>query len=405
MRWVIWLLVFLFVSAGRAEARPKRAAPGVTAPKVAAPLQVPINSQVIGPDGTVYLLTGTLSLTVTPPAPAPVPSPAPSPDPLSIVALTVNPSSVLQGAGSTGTVTLNRSPLAAVQIPITVLDKGITVVSPVTIQPGQTSGTFAIGTSTAPNVTFWYSLVAAYNGQSRLVSMLVRAVPVPVPVPGPAPVVTGITQGDGSPIPATGIVVGSTVAIQGTSFGLEVNGTQIGHVRWNGLEWGKISWSDTRIVAHIEPGAGGTGTVAVVRADGQTAVGPSFVVIGLPSGIVPSIRRVTDAAGGPIPEIPAYGETLWVWGERMGNGAGSLFINGYPTPPLSWTDTAASWLAEDAMRALPRTVTVRRADGGEYSTLLGPDGAGPDGTGPVPEPAPLPAAGKSGGIKHEARHD
>lgn len=143
----------------------------------AAPPSITIDSSSTAADGTVTLK---ITLTVPPQAPQPPPTP------LSISSLTLDPQTVFQGQGATGTVTLERSPGQPVQIAIAALDTRSPLVVPaaVTIQPGQTRGTFAIGTAAAPNTDFWYTVAVSLNGQSKAASLLVRS-NAPHPTPGP----------------------------------------------------------------------------------------------------------------------------------------------------------------------------------------------------------------------------
>src|SRR5882724_4763818 len=81
-RGILYLLPFLIPLA--ALARP--AAP----PRAMALLQVPVNSRVLGADGTVYTFSGTLQLQIDTPAPPPPPPPTD----LKISYLTMSPPAV-----------------------------------------------------------------------------------------------------------------------------------------------------------------------------------------------------------------------------------------------------------------------------------------------------------------------
>lgn len=221
-------------------------------PKAAAPVQIPITGQAQDAAGNRYTLSGALTLTTD--------TPLPTPDPVSIVSLTVSPQTVTAGQGTTGTVTLNRAPLQPVQIALKALDKGLTLDPALTINVGQTAGTFAIGTPAAQTTAYWYSLQATYNGQSKSGSLLVmpNATPAPVPVPGsPSPRVEALTAPDGTPLVLPG-APGQRVRVVGEGFGAEA-----GELWWNGAPMQIGSWSDTEALGRLPRPSGVTAGVEV----------------------------------------------------------------------------------------------------------------------------------------------
>jgi hypothetical protein len=249
-------------------------------PQAGTTLSVPINSKAQAADGSTYTLTGTLSLQID--APAPIPTP----DPLAISSVTVDPGTVFQGAGATGTITLNRAPAQPVQVPVVADNKLVTVASPVTINTGQSSGTFAIGTGALANADLWLTLTASYNGQSKAASLLVRANPIPTPTPTPTPTpgpggvtVTGYTDASGAPLISGS--PGQAILIHGRGFG-----STPGIVQWNGTQATVTAWSDTQIAVTLPvvvPGPAAQ-SVLVARPDGGYYTG--MIV-----GPVPGRRR------------------------------------------------------------------------------------------------------------------
>lgn len=202
-------------------------------PKAAAPVQIPITGQAQDAAGNRYTLSGTVTLT------SDSPLPTPTPDPVSIVSLTVKPASVLAGQASTGTITLNRAPLVPVQIAVKSLDRGLTVAESVTINPGQASGTFAIGTPAAQSVAFWFSLSATYNGQSKAASLLVQPAGTPTPTPTPTPE-PPLPVEPASPMVDRVTSDGMTLTVKGIGLG-----TAPGSLWWNGYPVPVTRWSDT----------------------------------------------------------------------------------------------------------------------------------------------------------------
>lgn len=270
-RGILYLLPWLIPLAAARPVKPR-------APSAAAPIQVPVNTSWLGADGATYTLSGTLTLqagTVTPP-----------PDPVGITGLSVVPGSVLQGTPSVGTITLNRAPVQPIQVPVAVDSLGLTISSPVAINPGQTTVTFPIGTAAAGNRDFWYTLQASYNG-SKQASLLVRANGItPPPPPGAGdPSMTTFLNGDGSPIIGP-LVYGQEVRILGSAFGATP-----GKVFWQGATLTQIlSWSDTIIRVKLPvPVFTGATQFGLQRSDGVRV--EAMVPLDVPARVPGSAKR------------------------------------------------------------------------------------------------------------------
>ena len=150
----------------------------------------------------------TASLTVRP---APPPAPTPT-------SLTLNPTSVVGGNSSTGTVTLSgAAPTGGAQV---TLSSSNTIVArtpaSVTVAAGATSATFTVSTSVVLTSTT-VTVSAAYDGVTRSASLTVRPAPVPAPTLSsltlsPTSVIGGLQASRGTatlsvPAPAGGVLV------------------------------------------------------------------------------------------------------------------------------------------------------------------------------------------------------
>jgi len=107
---------------------------------------------------------------------------------LSLSSLTLNPTSVVGGNSSTGTVTLNGpAPAGGAQVALSSSNTTVArVPASVAVAAGATSATFTVGTSVVSASTA-VTISAAYAGVSRSASLTVQ------PVPPPAPTLTSVT--------------------------------------------------------------------------------------------------------------------------------------------------------------------------------------------------------------------
>jgi len=139
-------------------------------------------------------ISKTASLTVKP-----VPPPSPTP-----TSLTLSPTSVVGGNGSTGTVTLSGlAPAGGAQIALSSSNTSVArVPASVTVAAGATTATFTASTSVVTASTA-VTLSAAYGGVTRSASLTVQ------PVPAPAPTLSSLTLSPTS-------VVGGMQASRGT---------------------------------------------------------------------------------------------------------------------------------------------------------------------------------------------
>jgi hypothetical protein len=110
---------------------------------------------------------------------------SPPPPAASLSSLTVNPSSVVGGNASTGTVTLSSAaPAGGALVSLSSSDAGVaSVPASVTVAAGATSATFTVGTTTVAAATP-VTITAAYNGVTRTATLTVGpASSGPLPAP------------------------------------------------------------------------------------------------------------------------------------------------------------------------------------------------------------------------------
>jgi hypothetical protein len=105
-------------------------------------------------------------------------TPGAAPAAPALSAITVNPSSVVGGNGSTGTVTLSAAaPSGGATVALTSSNSGAaTVPTSVTVVAGVTSASFAVTTATVTASTA-VTLTASYNGTTRTTPLTVTPVP------------------------------------------------------------------------------------------------------------------------------------------------------------------------------------------------------------------------------------
>jgi hypothetical protein len=105
-------------------------------------------------------------------------TPGAAPATAALSAVTVSPSSVVGGNGSTGTVTLSAAaPSGGATVALTSSNTGAaSVPATVTVAAGATSGSFAVATATVGGSTA-VTLTASYNGATRTTTLTVTPVP------------------------------------------------------------------------------------------------------------------------------------------------------------------------------------------------------------------------------------
>ena len=107
-------------------------------------------------------------------APPPPPPPPPPPAPVTVSALTVNPTAVVGGNASTGTVTLSAAaPAGGAAVTLTDNSSAVTVPASVTVAAGATTATFSIAT-TSVTASSSATITAAYGGVTRTASLNVN---------------------------------------------------------------------------------------------------------------------------------------------------------------------------------------------------------------------------------------
>lgn len=156
----------------------------VTVPAGATSATFSVSTSVVSASASVTIsatyggVSRSASLTVKP-----VPPPAPTP-----TSLTLNPTSVIGGNSSTGTVTLSGpAPTGGAQVVLSSSNTTVAhVPASVTVAAGATSATFTVSTS-AVGASTAVTISGAYGGVSRTASLTVQ------PVPPPAPTLTSLT--------------------------------------------------------------------------------------------------------------------------------------------------------------------------------------------------------------------
>lgn len=126
-------------------------------------------TQVVGLTASLNGTNKTAAITVTPPSPPPPPPPA------TVASLVLNPTSVVRGASSTGTVTLT-SPAPTGGLVVTLASSKptqATVPASVTVPAGQPTATFIVSTSPkAPQTTV--SISASANGTTKTATLTIK---------------------------------------------------------------------------------------------------------------------------------------------------------------------------------------------------------------------------------------
>jgi len=336
-------------------------------PSLAAP-SITIDQTVTNADGSTTRVSGTLTITTTP-------APTPIPTPLLISTVTVNPNTVWAGQSTTATVTLNRAPALAVQVAMLATDGGgLTLPTSLTIQPGQISGTVAVGTPATVPVDKYYSLAASYNGQSKGASLLVR-----VPVGAPSFSVSPLSLAPGASLTLTWASLTQPAASDWVGV-YPVGGTGA-YLDWRYLNGTAAGQLPLVIAATRAPG---TYEARLFRQGGFTVVAKSapFTVtattpipIPIPTPGFPKIEKVQTPEGAPAPWPLTAPVTLVATGTDFGSTPGLVWINGYPVTPSAWSETSVSIIASpDTTWLYPGWITLEREDGKAYSTKLKGDG-------------------------------
>jgi hypothetical protein len=115
-----------------------------------------------------------VSVTVTPAAPTPAP--------LSLMAVTLSPSTVVGGNSAQGTVTLSAAAPAATTVTLASSNAAATVPASVTVAAGASSASFTVTTGTV-NATMSAIISGTFNGVTRSSTLTINPVTAPPPPP------------------------------------------------------------------------------------------------------------------------------------------------------------------------------------------------------------------------------
>jgi hypothetical protein len=154
-------------------------------------------------------------------------TPAAAPATAALSAITVNPSSVVGGNGSTGTVTLTAAaPSGGATVALTSSNTGAaTMPSSVAVAAGSTSASFAVTTATVTGSTA-VTLSASYNGITRTTTLTVTPVPPPASLQAvsvnPASVTGGATSQGTVTLTSAAPTGGAVVTLTSSNTGVAV---------------------------------------------------------------------------------------------------------------------------------------------------------------------------------------
>jgi hypothetical protein len=154
-------------------------------------------------------------------------TPAAAPAAAALSAVTVNPSSLVGGVGSTGMVTLSApAPSGGAVIALTSSNtSAATVPGSVTVAAGVTSASFAV-TTAAVNGSTQVTLTASYNGISRTTTLTVTPEPPPASLQGvtlnPMSVTGGTTSQGTVTLTSTAPTGGAVVTLTSSNTGVAV---------------------------------------------------------------------------------------------------------------------------------------------------------------------------------------
>ena len=263
------------------------------------------------------------------------------------------PGATTVGVSLSGVATSDTSVLLTSSDPLAAPD-------PLVVRAGQSQGSASVRVPAAPATQTTVILTAKLGTDTRTLSLVVLPASVPV-----GPKITGYTDADGQPIGSNGIWVGTAVNINGSGFGQQAPpgavGNSVGTVTWKGIALKTNGWNDTQIQATTSMAAfpSGSAPLVVTKYDGTVITGPNLLL------------QTPITAGPQIEKISRNGGVGEVTGRGFGSLAGQLFVSGYPTPFLTWTDVKITWdLSLDAQRAQTTEAAVRRPDGGYYGLLM-----------------------------------
>ena len=154
-------------------------------------------------------------------------TPGAAPAAAALSALTVNPSSVVGGTGSTGTVTLSAAaPAGGAVVALTSSNTGAaTVPGSVTVAAGVTSASFAVATAAVTGSTP-VTLTASYNGISRTTTLTVTPEPPAASLQGvtlnPTSVTGGTTSQGTVTLTAAAPTGGTVITLTSSNTGVAV---------------------------------------------------------------------------------------------------------------------------------------------------------------------------------------
>jgi hypothetical protein len=154
-------------------------------------------------------------------------TPGAAPATAALSAITVNPSSVVGGNGSTGTVTLSASaPSGGATVALSSSNTGAaTVPASVTVAAGVTSASFAVATAAVAGSTA-VTLTASYNGTTRTTTLTVTPVPPPASLQAvsvdPASVIGGTTSQGTLTLTSAAPTGGAVVTLTSSNTGVAV---------------------------------------------------------------------------------------------------------------------------------------------------------------------------------------
>lgn len=389
-RWAPLVALLLFAPA--AGAAPRRGAfpPGLGAFAQEATLQGTVSGQPFtwkgvitytpGP-GTTRTVSGSGTFTLGVP-----------PDPVALAWLAMAPTSVLGGAGATCNVVLSRPPAVPIQVALKSSNPSVLTVPPtVSFNVGQTAAPVAVTTTSVTAITL-ASVTATYNGQSRGANLQINPLPLPPELPRLAVSDNPVFFGD-VPLASGSGGVTKSITITNSGRGMLVGkvgpltgGSAFAITQGAGVSFSLAAGQGLSVSVNFKPlTTGAQQTVLSLTSNDPAGVqGVTFKGNGvsLPPPGNPLIEKIRATDDGPLIWPLKVGQKAKVIGQGFGSAGARLWVNGFPTPFDTWTDTAIIFtLNEDSTRMYPGWVTVENANGNLYSGNFNKDGSGP-----VPEP-------------------
>jgi len=216
-------------------------------PSADAPIQVPISTKFLGPDGRTGTLAGTLTLTWDTPTPPPVTD-------LKVSWLAMAPAAVTAGQSATVTVQMNQAWPTAVVVTLASADIALaTVPSSLTVPAGASKASAPVTTAAGITAEKLVAITARYgaSGGSANLRVLPSTGPPPPPVPGAAaPQVDDYRLANGEPLVGAP-AAGSEVRLIGRGFG-----SAPGRVVWQGAPLVILGWSETLVRVRLPASSG-----------------------------------------------------------------------------------------------------------------------------------------------------